>query len=164
MRRKSPTSTGISTFVQRSRSRNAGAKAGHEIHIVDPVEQFPQIGRLIGIVERGVEKQRMLSFFQRRAQRGADAQRLRVAQQHDFRIPGGLGLGASLGLGVFRLAALLHDLAKLKAAGVQFVSKGVVTVSGNTLGPDKTLIVRDPDGHASQLTETSLPATASTNR
>ena len=51
---------------------------------------------------------------------------------------------------------------KLRAAGVRFVSNGVVTISGNSLEPVKTLIVRDPDGHALQLVEPNPTATAST--
>jgi catechol 2,3-dioxygenase-like lactoylglutathione lyase family enzyme len=51
--------------------------------------------------------------------------------------------------------------AKLKDGGACFVSQGVVSVSANASEPGKTLIVRDPDGHALQLTESNSTATAS---
>jgi catechol 2,3-dioxygenase-like lactoylglutathione lyase family enzyme len=61
-----------------------------------------------------------------------------------------------------------HDLdelaAKLKDSGARFVSKGLVSASGNTCVPGKTVIVRDPDGHALQLTEPNSTATASATR
>jgi catechol 2,3-dioxygenase-like lactoylglutathione lyase family enzyme len=61
-----------------------------------------------------------------------------------------------------------HDLdelaLKLKDSGARFVSKRVVSVSANTREPGKTVIVRDPDGHALQLTEPNSTATASATR
>jgi catechol 2,3-dioxygenase-like lactoylglutathione lyase family enzyme len=51
--------------------------------------------------------------------------------------------------------------AKLKDTGTPFVSKGVVSVSGNAGEGGKTVIVRDPDGHALQLTESNSTVTAS---
>ena len=52
--------------------------------------------------------------------------------------------------------------AKLKNSEARFVSRGVVSVSGNSGELGKTLIVRDPDGHALQLTESNSTVTAST--
>jgi len=51
---------------------------------------------------------------------------------------------------------------KLREVGIRFVSKGVVSVSGNSLAPDKALVVRDPDGHALKLIEPNPTATIST--
>jgi catechol 2,3-dioxygenase-like lactoylglutathione lyase family enzyme len=50
---------------------------------------------------------------------------------------------------------------KLKDSGARFVSQGVVSLSTNASEPGKTLIVRDPDGHALQLTESKATFTAS---
>jgi hypothetical protein len=48
----------------------------------------------------------------------------------------------------------LADLGmKLKETGARYVSKAVVATSGHTVGAGKILIVRDPDGHALQLSE-----------
>jgi catechol 2,3-dioxygenase-like lactoylglutathione lyase family enzyme len=51
--------------------------------------------------------------------------------------------------------------AKLENSSAHFISQGVVTVPGNASEPGKTLIVRDPDGHALQLTEPNSTVTAS---
>jgi catechol 2,3-dioxygenase-like lactoylglutathione lyase family enzyme len=51
--------------------------------------------------------------------------------------------------------------AKLKHSAVRFVSRGVVTVSGNASEPGKTVIVRDPDGHGLELTESNSTVAAS---
>jgi hypothetical protein len=44
--------------------------------------------------------------------------------------------------------------AKLRDTGARFVSKGVVSASGTPLESGKTVVVRDPDGHALQFTDT----------
>ena len=53
---------------------------------------------------------------------------------------------------------------KLKNNGAAFVSKRVVSDSANTPQPGKTLIVRDPDGHALQFTELNSTTTVSADR
>ncbi len=55
-------------------------------------------------------------------------------------------------------------VAKLKNSGAAFVSKKVVSNSGNSGQPGKTVIVRDPDGHALQFTELNSTTTASADR
>jgi catechol 2,3-dioxygenase-like lactoylglutathione lyase family enzyme len=51
--------------------------------------------------------------------------------------------------------------AKLKDSGARFVSRGVLSASGNAGAPGKTVIVRDRDGHALQLTESKSTVAAS---
>ena len=55
-------------------------------------------------------------------------------------------------------------VAKLKDSAAPFVSKRVVSVSGNSHESGKTVIVRDPDGHALQLTEPGSTSSASASR
>ena len=61
-----------------------------------------------------------------------------------------------------------HDVAdlaaKLKNSGARFVSKNVVSESASNRFPGKTVIVRDPDGHALQFTEPNSTTTASADR
>ncbi len=48
----------------------------------------------------------------------------------------------------------LEDLAsRLKERGTKLVSTRVVDLSGGPLGPNRSLVVRDPDGHALELIE-----------
>lgn len=54
--------------------------------------------------------------------------------------------------------------AKLKNSGAAFVSKKVVSSSGNPGQLGDTVIVRDPDGHALQFTERNSTTTASADR
>jgi catechol 2,3-dioxygenase-like lactoylglutathione lyase family enzyme len=57
-----------------------------------------------------------------------------------------------------------HLARKLKDGGARFVSKRVVSVSRDSSEFGNTVIVRDPDGHALQLTESTSTATASASR
>jgi catechol 2,3-dioxygenase-like lactoylglutathione lyase family enzyme len=54
--------------------------------------------------------------------------------------------------------------AKLKNSGAAFVSRQAASDSANTRQLGKSVIVRDPDGHALQFTELNSTATASTDR